>query len=111
MSKETKQTITVRELQAIMPSLNQLASAKNLDFNQSIRISKIVKKIKHIMKHFEEQKKPLFDKYGETMGNGAKQIKPEHIEEFNKQLEPLLDAEVDFNITKVKLDGLVSVRS
>ena len=93
-------------------------SQKPLKARCAYAVSKILKAAETEMANFNEARMNLIRKYGEkdendelvTDENGNAHVIPENIEEFTKELNDVLDSDVDINANKVRIDDLDDVK-
>lgn len=97
--------LSMEKLVQIKPSLQTLLS-QDIPVKTSFKLTKWIKTLNPEYESFEENRKKLFEKYGEKNIEGNVEIKPKNIEIFNKQLRELLDIEVDVKLDKIKLEDL-----
>ncbi len=108
----------VKELKATKIKLNTLLNAKqaieklmkqDLPVMVSFKISQFVKRYNREYTVFIEKKKKLFEEYGEEK-DGQFTIKKENSEQFNEDIEKLLDIEVTLEVEKIKLISLATIK-
>lgn len=85
-------------------------SQKELPIKSAYKISRILKAASSELENYEEQRTKLIKKLGKEEG-GNISVPPEKKEEFIKELEGLLEVEVDINAEKidVKEFGNISI--
>jgi hypothetical protein len=99
-----------------IPALNSLSEIK-LPVKTSYVIAKNIRELSKILEDVEGVKKKIFDKWVEkdkdgnplTQDNKQDVFKLKKNNEFNKDLNELLEIENDVNISKVNLDDLKGV--
>lgn len=106
--------LTIRK---ILNDANSLAviSQKQLPIKVSYAISKNIKKLEKELKIYNEERQKLIDKYcvkddeGKNLidENNNLKIADEHLEDWNKEINELMDIEVDIDIHKFNLDSLM----
>ena len=106
--------LTIRK---ILNDTNSLAaiSQKQLPVKVSYAIAKNIKKIESELKIYNEERQKLIDKYcikddeGKNVidENNNLKIADEHLEAWNKEINELMDIEVDIDIHKFNLDSLM----
>lgn len=98
--------ITMKELLNAKPSLEKILN-KDLPMKISYKLSKLARKLDTELKFFDESRKKLFKKYSDDQKqeNGQVEILDEYKETFEKEINDLLDLEIDLNqIQTVKLE-------
>lgn len=83
--------------------LQELKKMKELSYKDRFRVALLLKDMENSAKAFEETRLGLFDEYGEDLEDGKKKIKEECLEAYYKDLNELLDMEMDFEFNKLKL--------
>lgn len=106
--------LTIRK---ILNDTNSLAviSKKQLPIKVSYAIAKNIKKIESELKVYNEERQKLIDKYcikddeGKNVidENNNLKIADEHLDAWNKEINELVDIEVDIDIHKFNLDSLI----
>ncbi|MCC7575003.1 hypothetical protein KO361_05405 [Candidatus Woesearchaeota archaeon] len=99
-----------------IPALNNLSDVK-LPVKTSYVIAKNIRELSKILEDIEKIKKQVFDKWvekdkdGNPISEGNKEgvFKLKKNNEFNKEMNELLDIENDVNISTVTLDDLEGV--
>lgn len=84
-------------------------SQKDLAVMASYRVAKILKKIDPEIAIYEDERIKLIRKYGEESEPGRLQVKQENIPEYVKELETLVQQEVDIDIQKVKISEIGNI--
>lgn len=107
--------ITIRK---ILNDTNSLAviSQKQLPIKVSYAIAKNIKKLENELKIYNEERQKLIDKYciKDEEGNNVidennnLKIADEHLDNWNKEINELMDIEVDIDIHKFNLDSLMN---
>ena len=108
--------ITIRK---ILNDTNSLAviSQKQLPIKVSYAIAKNIKKLESELDIYNKERQKLIDKYciKDEEGNNVidennnLKIADEHIDNWNKEINDLMDIEVDIDIHKFNLDSLMNV--
>ena len=108
---------TVEELLLAENALSRLAYA-NVPIAVAYQVSKIVKTVSNELKTIRENQLKLAEKYGEkdedgklVERDGIYPVKPEHQEEFSKEMQALLKETCNLNINKIsieRLDGCIN---
>ena len=95
------------KLKRILESKDALVELNNkeLPIKTSYQITKITKKVQEELENFQEQKQNLIDKYKDDDGN----ISEESEKKIVKQLEDLLDVEVDIEINLINVNELEDI--
>lgn len=107
--------ITIRN---ILNDTNSLAviSQKQLPIKVSYAIAKNIKKLESELKIYNEERQKLIDQYciKDNEGNNVidennnLKIADEHLDAWNKEINELMDIEVDIDIHKFNLDSLMN---
>lgn len=107
--------ITIRK---ILNDTNSLAviSQKQLPIKVSYAIAKNIKKLESELKIYNEERQKLIDQYciKDNEGNNVidennnLKIADEHLDAWNKEINELMDIEVDIDIHKFNLDSLMN---
>lgn len=99
----------------IIENINALRglSQKQLPIKVSYFVAKNISKIENELKVYEKERQKLLDKYAEKDDNGnmvleGNNIKIEDTDNWNKDIQELLDIEVDVKIHKLKRDDLLN---
>lgn len=95
-------------------SCMQELSTRTLRSRPAYKIAKLLKEVNNEYQIFNEQRRALIEKYGTKDENGQLavdengnyRIVQEKIGEFNKELQELLDTEINLNCSKIDLDDL-----
>ena len=72
-----------------------------INLKAAYRIGKIAKKYQAEMEIFQDLRKKLFDKYGETQDDKSVKIKDDKIPEYQKEMNELLQNDVELDIEPV----------
>lgn len=93
--------------QSLVNLLNQ-----SLPVKTSYRLGKLVSKVERELKDFEAKRLELVKKHGDPVeGDSNKiQVREGNLEEFTKELNELLDVDVDLNFEPVSLDQLADAK-
>lgn len=110
-------TLKLEELINGADSLRTL-SQKPLKARCAYAVSKILKAAESEMTSFNETRMDLIRKYSQkdengelvTDENGNAHVLPENIEVFTKELNEVLDTEIDISANKVRIDDLEDVK-
>jgi hypothetical protein len=87
-------------------ALRKLVNAE-LPIKLAFQISSMVDEIDTHLQKFEEFRVELVKKYGEKTENGI-EVK-NNVDEFNKEINDLMNAEVTVNITPVDMDVFMNI--
>lgn len=90
-------------------NLNNLLS-KEVKGSIAFDLISNIKEIKIHVENYNIIRNSLFKKYGEEKENNSSAIKPENIEQFKKEMEELLDKDIDVNIKKIKKEVLNNIQ-
>jgi len=96
-------------LRQIAPMINSLNSVMNLPLpaRDSYRLGVAAKLIQERITVYEQARQNLVNKYGEKIEQeGVIRVKPENIDSFSKEIENLLQEEVEVNITPIPISLL-----
>lgn len=108
----------VLTLDNLINSVNilQRISSEPLKAKTAYVVAKLIKAADAEMTNFNEIRFNLIDKYGEKDENGEFKtegnnviLKKETIDDFNKELQELLNTSLTFNVNKLNLDDLESI--
>ena len=116
--------IKLSKLVNAVSSLQGLSKRDDLPIKVAYALVKNYKKIDTELKAFEETKNKLFEKYGEKVvldkkgnvvedeskGKKVTRIKKEHIETFNKEIDKILEDEIDLQVHKIKIEIFEDVK-
>lgn len=95
--------------------VNSVAATRNflaLDFplSDAWEIKKFFMKLNPELEVYEELRKKTIIKYGMPIpGTQDYQVKAEHIMQYQKEIEELLDKEVEMEIIKIKMEDLLEL--
>ena len=106
--------LILRRLVNDAPQMGAIANKQGLPKKISYAIAKNMSKIESELKIYSSEKQKLIDKYGfkDEYGNvkideyNNLKIMDEHIKDWNKEINELLDVEVDVDIHKFNIDDL-----
>ncbi|WGX77580.1 DUF1617 family protein (plasmid) [Paraclostridium bifermentans] len=106
--------LTLRRLVSDAPQMGAIANKQGLPKKISYAIAKNMAKIESELKIYNSERQKLIDKYANKDEQGNVQIdksnnlklKDEHIKDWNKEINELLDVEVDINIHRFSLEDL-----
>ena len=106
--------LILRRLVNDAPQMGAIANKQGLHKKISYAIAKNMSKIESELKIYSSEKQKLIDKYGfkDEYGNvkideyNNLKIMDEHIKDWNKEINELLDVEVDVDIHKFNIDDL-----
>ena len=108
--------VTLKELINGSETLKNL-SQKPLKARTAYAVGKILKSVDVEISSFNDARMDLIRKYSEKDENGEVitdennnvHIEPEHLKDFNKELQDLLDAPVELVVNKINVDELGDV--
>lgn len=103
-------TLTLKQIVDNVETLKELA-VKPLPARAAFKIGRILKTITNEYNTFQDARQNLLNKYGERDGEGKLKtsaenqviISAEHIGEFYKELNELLESQVEVNISYIRL--------
>lgn len=106
--------LTLRRLVSDAPQMGAIANKQGLPKKISYAIAKNMAKIESELKIYNSERQKLIDKYAHKDEQGNVQIDrnnnlkimDEHIKDWNKEINELLDIEVDVEIHKFNIDDL-----
>lgn len=106
-------TLKMSDLLNATDTLQKL-SQKELKARLALQIARMLKEAEREIQNFNEIRMNLIKKYGEkdesgeiiTDDNGNCKIIPESVTVFSKELNELVEMEVEINANKIKLDDL-----
>lgn len=99
--------LTIEMLLESVTSLKDLAD-KDVNIRIGIALAKNIKEFNEVLEVYNESRRKLFEKYGETIDDRIL-ITEENTEVFNKEHKELLEQEVDVTINMIKVDELENV--
>jgi hypothetical protein len=100
--------LTLSEAIGLVPILRQLMS-KNFKGSVSFKIGRLVRELDKELKLFEKERERLIKKYAEKDDNGnliftGKNVKILDTIQFNKEIEELLNNELNINAEKIDIE-------
>jgi hypothetical protein len=95
----------IRDLKAIETSLSKLLDSR-LPVKTSYRLTKFSKKIMKELGDLEKARLKFINDFGVKNGKGETEVGPERMGDFRKQMDALLDEEVELPVMKVPLADL-----
>lgn len=105
--------ITIRQLIESLPALQKLSSIEagnGLSLKQVYAVSKIARKAETEIKEVETLRNALVARYGETaqdeQGQAIQRVKPEHLEEFIRQVEEVYDSSIEMPGDQIQISDL-----
>lgn len=109
-------TIKMSDLLNATDTLQKL-SQKELKARLALQIARMLKEAEREIQNFNEIRMNLINKYGEkgednqliTDDNGNCKINPDEISTFTKELNDVVEMEVEINANKIKLDDLANL--
>ena len=104
-------TVTLGNIFNSVDTLGLLTKEK-LGVKALYKLNKLVEALPKEIKFLDEQRLIIIKKYGEEVNNGVGtwKVKPEHIDEFNKEINDLLSIEVELPNEKFLIDELDDVK-
>lgn len=98
--------LTLREVAPMVSSLNSVMNLP-LPARESYRLGVAAKMIQEKITVYEQARQNLVNKYGEKVeSEGVIRVKPENLDNFNKQIQDLLAEEVEVNMKPIPLELL-----
>ena len=93
------------KLKNIVESIGSLQKLSNLQLKMKLafRISKFLNETKVVIDLFEEKRNALIKEHGVLQENGSIIVKDDKIEFVNKQIEEVLNEELDITIPEISL--------
>ena len=111
MSKFSKiGKVTVERIFKSQQSLNEILNS-NLKASVAYKLSRIAAKVSGEMKVFDEQRRKLVEKYGETDDEGNTKVPESSREEFNKEINDMFKEEIDIDLSKISVEDLVDSKA
>lgn len=96
--------LTLREMASMVNSFNAVLNLP-LPARDSYRLGIAAKQIQERVVVYEQTRQNLIKKYGETNDKeGVIRVKPENVELFTKELEPLLQETLEINMDPISLE-------
>ncbi|MCK9370955.1 hypothetical protein M0R04_13675 [Candidatus Dojkabacteria bacterium] len=101
------------KLKTILEDLDKLTSLSKikLPIKVSYWVSRILSKVNSELKSFQEQRNKLIEEYGEQ-DEKTKQFTvkdPEKLKVFSKEINELLDVEVELDVKKISIKDLGAI--
>jgi hypothetical protein len=97
--------LTLNELQRGFVSLGKLAN-QDLPLKVGYWLGRIAKAAEGEMKNLEDSRIKLVKRLGEEDGEGNWSIKPDSMEDFNREMGELLEVSIELPGDKIKLESL-----
>lgn len=101
--------MTLNNLIVAYPYINKLAKIDSLPTGMKYKLFSIMRAAEEELKFYEEQRKSLIEKFGETDDNGKLVVPADKSDDFKKAFETLVDTEVDFNVSKGVISGDIQI--
>lgn len=102
--------VTMSTVFSSRPAFQQLVK-QSFSAKVAYRLSKIVRKVDQELQDFEKARVALVEKYARDVDeDGNKTVPPENISMFVKEVEELLNLEVDLDIPLIPLSWLEDVQ-
>jgi len=86
--------LTLRQILNAVPAFQKLIRT-DLTAKMRFRAKKFVKQIQELSQDFAEQNKNLVEKYGVLNEQNTKEVMPEQFEAFGKEIDDLLNEEIE----------------
>ena len=98
-------------LAQIVNSVDTLKFLGNLRMpvKSSYRINKMLRKVASEVDIYEEERKKIFEEFGEDMGGGRLQIKEEHKDQAAETMDLLLNQDVELDIPEITLEMMEGI--
>lgn len=80
-----------------------------LPMRAAFQLARIIREVQKEYDAFDLARKKLFEMYGKVEENGSYKIEKENIEDFNKEINSLLEVNVQLNVEPVMLEDLENV--
>lgn len=99
--------LTIKQVTNCLPAIKKIVNAE-IPIKVAFAFNGIVEQIENNIKFFEEKRNDLIEKYGTKDKDGKIQVKPKSskMKPFWKDLNELLDLEVDFDFEPVSIETL-----
>jgi hypothetical protein len=101
--------VQIKDLLSANESLRLIAK-KELPVKCSYRLMRLANKISSELKVFNTNRLELLKKYGEKVKGGFK-IKPENSENFEKDIETLLDEKLNLDVEPILLEVFGDIKT
>ncbi len=98
----------IKDIMSFEPATTKLLNYEWKSPKTSYNVFVVVNAVLEESKFFKIEKSKLFKKYGKAEGEVVK-IKPEHISEFQKSIDSLLELEVNIPNPEFTMDDVLSV--
>ena len=100
--------MTNKDILSCFEGLQKLRQAadRRLPARTSFAIVRNIKTLQPIVDDFRESYQELLDKYGDPIENDQYQIKPEHLQDFNDELNNLYNLDISLDIVKIKFSDI-----
>lgn len=87
----------------------QVVANTKMPVKTSYRINKILRKVSREIDIYEEERKKIFEEFGEEEQQGMLRIPEKNMEEATTLLDELLSEEVEIELPEVTIDHLSSI--
>ena len=87
-------------------AINKMGEISSYDAKTAYQIARNIREIGSEFESFEKIRGDLITKYGSEIEDGMIQVDKKNIEVFNKELNDVLDVEVDLNIIMINPEKL-----
>lgn len=102
--------LSLAQIKNAEPTVAKLLTVE-LPIKVSYRLTRMAKAFADELKHFEDSRMKLFEKYGETQEDGSRKITAENEQQFLSELSSLLNETVEFKFDhKIHIDLLDGVK-
>lgn len=100
--------MTNKDILSCFEGLQKLRQAadRRLPARTSFAIVRNIKTLQPIVDDFRESYQELLDKYGDPIENDQYQIKTEHLQDFNDELNNLYNLDISLDIVKIKFSDI-----
>ena len=97
--------VKIRELMNAQPALQELVG-KEMGARVAFRLARIVSEVNRELAHADAVKRKLFDELGNDNEEGHREIPERNARAFEKQLQELVDTEIEFGFDRIKIGTL-----
>ena len=110
IASEPKGSVTLGHLISIKDSLTKIYNY-DIPMEEAQKAGRTLVEIEQEFEIYENNRKRLFEKYGELDKKGEQLvIPPKNTTEFNRELQELLACEVNINIATIKIGSLDGIK-
>ena len=100
--------MTLQQLLESQSALSRL-SQQALPAVAAFRLGVFLREIGPTMAAYEAVRGPLIERLGEALPNGGKQVPPQHIQEFVRELAPLVAEQIDVSVPRITVQDLAGL--